>query len=261
MSAPLLELENVTVVRGGRRALDGINLTIPAGQNVAILGPNGCGKSTLVKLIDRELYPRANEGSLRILGRERWLVSELRAALGIVTNDLQAAIDPETTALNAVVSGFTGKLGVYWDEGTEERFAAAQVALDAAGAGAFAERAVGTLSSGEARRVLIARALAHDPGALLFDEPTTSLDIVSAHALMGTLRRLATGEKPKSIVLVTHHLEEIIPEIDRVIMLKRGHILLDGPREEVMTADNLSELFETAISLSGDGPYSARVRD
>ncbi|AIE83583.1 ABC transporter, ATP-binding protein [Fimbriimonas ginsengisoli Gsoil 348] len=250
-----MEMRDVTVVRDGRIALDSVSLTIERGENVAILGPNGCGKSTLVKLIDRELYPRADHGSMRILGRQRWNVTELRKELGIVTNDLQAQILPETSVLDAVVAGFQGKLGVYYDEGTPERLAAAQAALVAAEAAHLSDRVFGALSSGEARRVLIARALAHDPGSLLLDEPTTSLDLVSAHALLETLRR--TG---KGLVLVTHHLEEIIPEIDRVVLLKAGRILADGPRREVMTSQNLSQLFCTDIVLQGDGPYSAQVR-
>lgn len=254
---PLIELRNGTVLRGGRKALDDVSLTIEQGENVAILGPNGCGKSTFVKLIDRELYPRADAGTLRILGRERWQVGELRSALGIVTNDLQSAILPETPCVEAVVAGFTGKLGIYYDEATAERVAAAHAALAAAEASHLADRPFGELSSGEARRVLIARALAHDPQALLLDEPTTSLDIVSAHSLLQMLRGLARAGK--GLVLVTHHLEEIVPEIDRVILLKRGRVLFSGPREDAMTSDLLSDLFDARVELQGDGPYSARL--
>lgn len=258
MTAPLLELRDITVARGGRTVLNIDNLTIEQGENVAILGPNGCGKSTLVKLIDRELYPKASRGSIKILGKNRWDVADLRSSLGIVTNDLQAAIAPETPAVEAVIAGFTGKLGVYYDDATLEREQAARKALQTAGATHLTDRQIGTLSSGEARRVLIARALSHQPKALLLDEPTTSLDIVSAHALLETLRTLTkTGT---GLILVTHHLEEIIPEVHRVILLKQGQILSDGQRHEVMTSQNLSTLFETEIRLEGDGPYSAKVQ-
>ncbi len=226
---------------------------------MAILGPNGCGKSTLVKLIDRELYPRADGGGMRILGRERWDVAELRRVLGIVTNDLQAAIHPEVSSLQAVVAGFDGKLGVYYDAATPERIECARAALTAAGAGLMESRPFGSLSSGEARRVLVARALAHDPSTLLLDEPTTSLDLASAHTFMRTLRSMV--QSGRGLLLVTHHLEEIIPEIGRVILLKAGRLLRDGPRREVMTGANLSELFERPMSLSGDGPYWARICD
>jgi iron complex transport system ATP-binding protein len=257
-SPPLLHLDDVSVIRGGRSALDRVTLKIEQGENVAVLGPNGCGKSTLVKLIDRELYPKAGQGSMRILGRQRWNVAELRAELGIVTNDLQAQILPETPVTDAVVAGFTGTLGVYYDEASPERIDAAHKALVAANARHLAGRTFGALSSGEARRVLIARALAHDPSALLLDEPTTSLDLVSANALLVILRSLI--QQGKSLLLVTHHLEEIVPEIDRVVLLRQGRVLLDGPREEVMTPNNLSELFEAPIELLGRGPYYARVR-
>jgi len=257
MSAPLLELKGVTVIRGGRTVLDRIDLTIEQGENVAILGPNGCGKSTLVKLIDRELYPKADKGTIRILGKNRWDVADLRSSLGIVTNDLQASISAETPVVEAVVAGFTGKLGVYYDEATEARIEAAGKALFAAEASHLQDRSFGALSSGEARRVLIARALAHEPKALLLDEPTTSLDIVSAHNLLRTLKGLCRSGT--SLVLVTHHLEEIVPEIDRVVLLKKGQILRDGPREQVMTSQNLTELFEMPIHLEGNGPYSATI--
>lgn len=257
MTPALLELENVSVRRGSRLALDRVSLTLRQGENVAILGPNGCGKSTLVKLIDRELYPLADGGRMRIMGRERWNVETLRSALGVVTNDLQAQILPETQVVEAVVAGFTGKLGAYWDDATDERRHAAARALDLAGASHLLERTFGELSSGEARRVVVARALVHDPGALLLDEPTTSLDLISASALVRTIRGLA--HRGKAVVLVTHHLEEIVPEINRVVLLKAGRVFRDGPRREIMTERNLSELFEADVCLQGDGPYQGQV--
>lgn len=253
---PLLDLKNISVIRAGRKALDNVSLTIEQGENVAILGPNGCGKSTLVKLIDRELYPVAGSGSMRILGRDRWDISELRSSLGIVTNDLQNAIAEDVTALDVVIAGFTGKLGVYYDDASEERIALATAALTAAHADHLKDRVFHSLSSGEARRVLIARSLAHAPSTLLLDEPTTSLDVVSAYHLLRTLRCLT--ESGKSLLLVTHHFSEIIPEIDRVVLLKNGRILADGPREMVMTSANLSELFETRVHLSAP-PYQIEI--
>jgi len=256
-SPPLLELHDVTVIRDGRPALSRVSLSIQDGEHVAILGPNGCGKSTLVKLIDRELYPVAGQGTIRLRGSERWNVSTLRSTLGIVTNDLQGQIDPMLTSVEAVLTGREGKLGLYWSDADDASRSSALSALDRAGAGHLAERKFGSLSSGEARRVLIARALAHRPTALLFDEPTTSLDLVSAHGLLLTLGELARAGT--TLVLVTHHFEEIIPEIDRVILLNNGRILADGPREEIMRDDLLSEAFGSRIRLCGDGPYAACV--
>ncbi len=256
---PLLELSSVTVLRGGRPALDHVSLSIAQGENVAILGPNGSGKSTLVKLITRDLYPAAGAGTMQILGQERWNVAELRSSLGIVSNDLQAAMNPEATALDVVVAAFTGQYGIYYSEDlTDERLKAADQALSQAEAGHLRDRVFSTLSSGEARRVMVARSLANDPRALLLDEPTTSLDLPSAHALTETLRRLARSGK--TLLLVTHHLEEIVPEISRVIMLRNGRVIHDGPREEVMTSSNISDLFGLDVELMGAGPYKAVVR-
>lgn len=254
---PLLEMDGVTVRREGRAALDDVSLVIRPDENVAILGPNGSGKSTLLKLITRELYPHPKSRKFAILGKTRWEVIHLRSILGIVSNDLQANLPPTLTALEAVVAGFTGHLGVYHDQYNEERAQKARAALDAAEAGAFADRPIGTLSSGEARRVLLARALAHDPTSLILDEPSTSLDIASAHALLQTIRRLA--QAGKGILLVTHHLEEIVPEIDRVVLLRQGRVIADGPRTEVMTAANLTATFGVPVELLGTGPYQARV--
>jgi iron complex transport system ATP-binding protein len=256
---PLIELSNVTVIRGDRAALNDVSLTIRTGEHVAVLGPNGCGKSTLIKLINRELYPVAGVGSIRILGQKRWNVADLRSHLGIVANDLQSQISPEASVIEAVVTGFTGKLGVFWVEATDDRIEAARRALLAADADHLAERLFGSLSSGEGRRVLIARALVHDPGALLLDEPTTSLDLASAHSLLQTLRCLA--HVGKTLVLVTHHLEEILPDIERVVLLREGQVMADGPKEAVLTEENLSALFGTAISIDSRDPYRARVAE
>lgn len=255
---PLLEMRRVTVRREGRAALDAVDLVIQEGERVAILGANGSGKSTLLKLITRELYPHPASGAFRILGRDRWEVTKLRGTLGIVSNDLQAHLAPHLTAVAAVVTGFTGHVDAYREDFGRERVERSLQALQEADAAHLAERRIETLSSGEARRVLLARALAHDPPTLLLDEPSTSLDIAAAHSLMKTVAGLV--HSGRGLVLVTHHLEEILPEISRVVLLRQGRILADGPREEVMTAANLSETFATEIELEGQGPYRARVR-
>ncbi|MGV3613787.1 MAG: ABC transporter ATP-binding protein [Fimbriimonas sp.] len=254
---PLLEMRRVTVVREGRRALDAVDLSIGPDERVAILGANGSGKSTLLKLVTRELYPHPSSGAFRILGRDRWEVAKLRGTLGIVSNDLQARLAPHLTAVAAVVTGFTGHVDAYREDFGHDRVARSLRALEAADASHLAERRLETLSSGEARRVLLARALAHDPPTLLLDEPSTSLDLASAHALMRTVRGLVHAGR--GLVLVTHHLEEIVPEIGRVVLLREGRIVADGPRAEVMTAANLSLTFGVPITLEGDGPYRAWV--
>jgi iron complex transport system ATP-binding protein len=258
MPPPLLiEMRRVTVRREGHNALDGVDLAIHEGERVAILGANGSGKSTLLKLITRELYPHPSSEALRILGRDRWEVAKLRGTLGIVSNDIQANLASHLTAIAAVITGFTGHVDAYREDFRKDRVKRSLRALAEAGASHLADRRIETLSSGEARRVLLARALAHDPPTLLLDEPSTSLDLAAAHSLMQTVAGLVYSGR--GLVLVTHHLEEILPEISRVVLLRQGRIVADGPREEVMTAANLSETFGVPVILEGDGPYHARV--
>ena len=251
--APLIALEHVTVVRDLRRAarpaLDDVTLSIDAGEHLCILGPNGCGKSTLIKTITRECYPLARAGSsVRILGRERWNVFELRTRLGIVTPDLLAACSTDATARDVVLSGFFSSTRIFRHHATDAAQAARADALLARfGAGHLAEIPVAHLSSGEAKRVLIARALVHDPESLLFDEPGNALDIRAHAALLQTMSALA-GEGI-GIVLVTHHVEEIIPEIDRVVMMRDGRIFADGPKAQVLTSERLSALFGLDVDV------------
>jgi len=257
--ADLLELKDVSALRAGKRALDRVSLRIRAKENVAIIGPNGSGKSTLIKLLTRELYPVAIEGpfTLKLLGRERWELQELRKHLGIVSPDLQADFSREMTGLEAVVSGLFGSVGLpqggppsrtasAWPPDSPE-WRRARRALERVGAEHLAERWMTEMSSGEARRILIARALIHEPEALLLDEPTTSLDFRSHLEFRATTRKLAKAGT--SILLVTHMLEDVIPEIGRVILLRCGKVFRDGPAEEVLSSDTLSELFETRVRL------------
>jgi iron complex transport system ATP-binding protein len=254
----LLEFRNVTVVRGATRVLDRFSLSIPAGENVAILGPNGSGKSTLVKLVTRELYPlAAPDAELRVLGRDRWALFELREHIGIVSNDLMAACTRAITGRELVLSAFFGSVGLWpHHEVTSEMEARAGAALDVMEVAHLARRPVDQLSSGEARRLLVARALAHGPQALVLDEPTNSLDLRACRDLTGSLRRLA--RQGTSIILVTHHLPDIIPEIRRVVVLKHGRVLRDGPTPEVLTSAVLSDVFGVPVTVGArSGFYAA----
>ncbi len=253
----LLELRGVTVSRGGRDVLSCLDLTIPEGRNVAILGANGSGKSTLLKLISRELYAKPG-GQCRVLGQTRWNVWDLRSQLGIVSAELQYALDASLTAREIVLSGFSGHTG--YDRTRKSggaEAAAAQEALCRCGATHIADREFSQLSSGEARRVMIARALAHRPRALIFDEPTTSLDIVAAAGLLQTMRQLC--REGVQLVLVTHHFEELIPELDRVVLLSEGRIIADGSPQKVLHGPEIAVAFGASISVSGEGPYRAAV--
>src|ERR1022692_568467 len=181
---PLIEFQNVTVYRGDKIALDGITLSIHEGEHVAILGPNGCGKSTLIKTITRECYPRfpENGSGLRIFGKEIWNVFDLRALLGIVSNDLMQSCTRDISGREAVLSGFFSSIGIWPNHhvtlAMEARADEIRVLLEIA---RLADRDVNEMSSGEARRILIGRALAHNPTALVLDEPTASLDLHAMH--------------------------------------------------------------------------------
>lgn len=246
----LIELRDVRVMRGDKAALDDFSLRIALQEHVAILGPNGCGKSTLIKAITRECYPVARERSwMTILGRERWNIFELRSLLGIVSNDLLAWCKADTPGLEVVLSGFFSSQRVFRNhhvEPDQERRAAA--ALDRLGVSHLAERPMEEMSSGEAQRILIARALVHEPKALVFDEPTNSLDVLAQHELRETMRELARSGV--GIVLVTHHVADIIPEIERVVLMREGRIMADGCKEKMLAADHLSALFGLPVEIS-----------
>jgi iron complex transport system ATP-binding protein len=254
----LLELKNVFVERNGRLALNGLSLSIKSGEHVAILGPNGSGKSTLIKTITRECYPLLRpETSLRILGASEWNIFDLRPHLGLVSNDLMAQCTRDITGRELVLSAFFGSIGIWPNHHVLPAMEAATAqAMARLEVGHLANRWLDELSSGEARRLLIARALIHSPGTLLLDEPTTSLDLPSLREVRHQLRNLA--QSGVGLLLVTHHLDDIIPEIDRVILLKNGQVFLDGPKAEVLTAERLSTTFGVPIDLiHRDGFYHA----
>jgi iron complex transport system ATP-binding protein len=252
----LIELDDATVVRGQVRVLHGLSLRIEAGQHTAILGANGCGKSTFIKLITRELYPLARLAGapVKVMGQSRWHVGELRSQLGIVTGDLHANLAdmPELTVKEAVMSGFFASYVVPPHvEITASMRGQVLHALDQARALDLRDRPYAELSTGQARRVLIARALVRRPRALLLDEPTTGLDIVSRKQLLDAMRHLA--DEGVTLVLVTHHTEEIIPAIDRVVLMREGRILGDGPRAQMLTEARLSETYGAPVTLLHQG--------
>lgn len=252
----LLEMCKVCVMRGQKAVLDDFSLRIQAGEHVAILGPNGCGKSTLVKTIARECYPVVRDGSsMTILGQERWNIFELRNLLGIVSNDAMALCTGETSGRDVVLSALFSSTRIFphhhVDPGHREL---ADVALADLKISHLAERPVCEMSSGEAKRVLIARALVHRPRTLLFDEPSNSLDLFAHQSLRQTMSSLAHAGI--GIVLVTHDLSDIIPEIERVVLMAKGRIVADGPKAEILQADRLSELFGMKVELGRrDGHY------
>ena len=254
-SLPLLDMKNVSVVRGNNLALENVSLRIRQGEHVCILGPNGSGKSTLIKTIIRECYPLARDGSsISILGRERWNIFELRSFLGIVSPDLLAACTTEATGLDVVLSGFFSSTRIFPNhQPLPEHRERAEAALARLHLAHLGNRPVLQMSSGEAKRTLIARALVHDPQTLLFDEPGNALDIAGQVELGDTLRALAGSGL--GIVLVTHHVHEIIPEMERVVLLQNGRVMADGPKQLLLTDEKLSALFGVPVKIFREGGY------
>ncbi len=251
-----LELRNVNVARGDRVVLHDVNLTIRAGEHVAILGPNGCGKSTLIFTITCQIYPMVVPGmQVRIFGRDRWDLTQLRKHFGVVGAGLVGELPGErtavTTGLDAVVAGFFSA-STLWPNlhVTDDMRERAREALGRMEASHLAEQLVGEMSAGEKRRIMIARALVHRPKQLLLDEPSNALDLAAQRELRETLRRLA--QEGTGLVLVTHHLGDILPEIERVILMRGGRIVGDGPREELLTEPRLSELFGAPVRIGRD---------
>ena len=271
----LLELNDASVILGSTRVLDGLTLSIDVGEHTAILGANGAGKSTLIKLLTLQQYPVARDADpaaatvaappIRVFGADRWDVFALRSKLGIVSADLHDRFvhgnsNGVLTGLDAVVSGFFATHGLF----AHQRVTAAmrRQALDAlerVDAARLAAATLDTMSTGEARRVLIARALVHHPVALVLDEPTRGLDLVARHHFMERVRTVA--RQGTTILLVTHHVEEIIPEIARVILLRHGRIAGDGSKASVLTGERLSHAFDAPLDAQESGGYvHVRVR-
>jgi iron complex transport system ATP-binding protein len=259
-SPEFLHMRNVDVARGQKVVLHDVNLRIAAGEHIAILGPNGCGKSTLIKAMICECYPIVRPGmEMKVYGRDRWEVQELRKHLGVVATELPGERTAVTRGLDAVVSGFFSS-STLWPNlvVTESMRSSALEALGMLGAEYLRERWVGEMSAGEKRRVMIARALVHRPEMLLLDEPSNALDLAAQRELREILRAVAVGSGERrgtGLVMVTHHLADILPEIDRVVMMASGCIVADGPKRELLQASRLRELFGVDLELTERNGY------
>lgn len=257
---PLIELEHVHVARGSNIVLHDVSLSIGHGEHVAILGPNGCGKSTLLKTMTCELYPIVKpETRVRLLGRERWDLTELKRRMGVVSPELPGRPTLHTSGFDAVVTGFFSS-STLWPNlhvtaAMRER---AEEILALVGAQELREKPVGQMSAGQQRRVMIGRALAGasidgDVQMLLLDEPSNALDLAAQHDLREMLRGLA--QRGVAIVMITHHIADILPEMNRVIMMRDGRIIADADKRELLTENRLSELFGRQITLTERGDF------
>ena len=246
---PIFEIENANVWRGDTLALRDFSLTLVHGESVAILGPNGAGKSSFLKLLTGEVRAAADPASsCRLFGEDCWSLEELRHRIGVVMPEEVSRFEPEELASDAVLSSLRGAYGRTRDmrfSQTEKN--RARSSMEQMGVADLAEREFGALSSGERRRILIARALVHEPQVLVLDEPSTALDFAAAIHLTGLLRSwIAAG---RDLILVTHHPAEIPPEIDRVILLRDGRVFADGSKREVITAARLSVLYQVKLTV------------
>ena len=249
---PILEFKNVKVIydyNSKENALNIEELIIEHGENVAIIGPNGSGKSTLINLISRDIYPEPDENLVyRIYGKNSWDVFNLRSHLGLVSPNYQHKVEVEATVLDTVLTGFFSSIGII-NKGdvTAYMIKKAVNALDFFGISGLADRLMTELSTGQSRLVLIARALVHKPKSLVLDEPTSGLDIKAAHIFRNYLTKLA--DHGTNIIVVTHQFENIVPGIDRAVILKKGKIFMDGKCDDIITNDNMSKLYSMDIRV------------
>jgi iron complex transport system ATP-binding protein len=267
-AVPVLELFHASVKKGDATVLHDLTLTIAAGEHTAILGPNGAGKSVLLRLLtheERSLPLPDDASAVRVFGNDRWNVFELRPQLGIVSADLHQRFvggnsEGRIHGLTAVLSGFVASQGILrYSSITAEMRRKALEALETMGASHLAHRPMNEMSSGEARRVLLARALVTEPRALVLDEPTTGLDVVARHRFMERVRRIA--QAGTTLILITHHVEEIIPEIGRVILLSHGRIVDDAAKTRILSDEVLSRAFDGPMAVEQrDGYYWAAAR-
>ncbi len=257
-TGPIIDIRRVSLYRGDTPVFCDLSLSLHENEHVAILGPNGAGKSTFLKMLSGEVHPLALDYSqVRLFGEERWDVWDVRKKLGIVSSDLQRDYLPCAEGYNVVLSGFYASNDIY----AHQVFSQAQIArahevIEELGIMPLAGRPFGHLSTGEQRRFLLGRALVQDPPVLLLDEPTSGLDLKSCFQYLDLVR--AQIGKGKTVVLVTHHLHEIPPEIDRTIFLKQGQIVADGSKAALLTDDYISNLFDCRIVLAkANGWYQA----
>lgn len=258
ISSPILDIQHATVYRGDTLVFSDFSFVLQAGEHAAIVGPNGAGKSTLLKMLSGEVHSvPLDHTRVRLFGEERWNVWDVRKKLGIVSYDLQRDYLICAEGRNVVLSGFYASNDTYDHQTfTRDQVSRADEVMRELGIESFATRVFGHLSTGEQRRFLLGRALVHDPPVLVLDEPTSGLDLKSCFQYLDLVRTQI--HKGKTIVLVTHHLHEIPPEIDRVIFLKGGKVMADGPKLNLLTDDRISTLFDRPIVLAqANGWYQA----
>ncbi|MBR8744465.1 ABC transporter ATP-binding protein [Nocardiopsis sp. MG754419] len=253
MDGRVLGLNGVTVRRGGASLLEDVEWSVLEGERWVVLGPNGAGKTTLLNVASSQLYPTA--GKVEILGEHLGGVDvfELRPLIGYAGASVSARIEEDTPVLDLVLSAAYGYLGRFREEYGVPDYGRARALLGHWGVAELADRSFHTLSEGERKRVLIARALMSDPELLLLDEPAAGLDLGGREDLLRRLGKLADSEAAPALVVVSHHVEEIPPGFTHGLLIRDGRAVHAGPLDEVMTAEHLSEVFGLPLKVERDG--------
>ena len=258
-TTPLFQIHDASVGRGGKAILHVGDFALAEGEHVALLGPNGAGKSTFIQLLTREVFPLwREEPPVRFRGQERPKLADVKRTLGIVSSTMHDQVRVHLPVIDIVTGGLFGTLGLplRGEVGEKDR-ALAEDALERLGIAELAPRDVMTLSTGQVRRVLVARELVRDPQVLIFDEPCTGLDPEGMYHVRRTMGTLAA--EGRSVVLVTHYPEDIVPAIRRVLLIKDAEVFADGPKEELLTSEVMSGLFDVPLVVGeSDGWYSLR---
>jgi len=251
----IIKIHNATVFRGMHKVFSSLSLCLKTGENTAILGPNGSGKSTLLKLITREVLPVvASNSYCHLFGEDRITIWDLRKKIGIVSQDFQNDYRALATGKDVVISAFFGSIGLHEHNiVTQDMENQADKVLNNLDLVHLANRQYLQLSTGQQRRLLLARALIHKPKVLIFDEPTSGLDMKASFQVIDDMRELT--QNGTTLIVVTHHIHEIIPEVERLVLLKNGAIVADGKKDKLLTDAKITELFDIQIQLKQSGGF------
>jgi len=257
----IIELDKASVIKENKIILDEISLSIEEGEHTAIIGPNGAGKTTLMKLITGDIHPIFKKGlpAVKLFGKTSNSIWDLKRKIGIITNDLQEKYKEQaagTTGLEVVLSGLSSSIGLFYhNKVTNDNIKQAKSLMKNLDITHLENQPFYHMSSGEARRNIIARSLISDPQVLTLDEPTTGLDITAQYDLYNTMREVI--KLNKTIIIITHHIEEIIQDFKQIIMIKQGKVFMQGKKEDILTTQNVSELFDVPIKVyrSDNGIY------
>ena len=245
MDTPLVELADVCYQADGQLLIDHVSWQLDAGQSWAVLGPNGAGKTLLLRMVAGKLWPNAG-GAIRRLGKKLVDLRTLSRRIGWVSGKMIADIPHHEPALHTVVSGRFAQLGlrpVEWDYPIPKDFEDATAILARLECETLAEKPFGVMSQGEQQKILLARSLIIDPLAIILDEPCSSLDPGAREQFLDTLQTLLQSKGAPAVILVTHHIEEIVPGLDRVLVLHRGKIVKQGVTKKVLTPETLAVIY------------------